>query len=299
MGGLDLRDAIMQRLISQISEIGDRCFDPAAAGAGTEKPYLVIKKGGESEDSAWTGYRRIFEVWPNVSRTNLTALDNLAQSVISALEKQLLTTEDGETFVCLYLGESGSDQVIEEWDLLTRGLRFGVLAIQPVAVTETVTDDPWLVALSDWTLDLFTPDPEEGAEEPPKSEWSVYKNAWPSGWKTPSILLRVINGKVTPISRGLFEVEKTVTGHVLGRTPNEQLAAITQIIEALGSAIKIPLDLEAKKYLTVESPTGAYNTSAASALRNGQITLTLKRITQKPSDEVALMGEIITEGGVT
>jgi hypothetical protein len=284
-----MRDAIRQQLILQIAEIGDRCFDPNAAGADTEKPYLVLQKGSETEDSAWTGYRRILEIWPSISRTNFQSLDSLAQKVISALEKQPLTTQSGETFTCLYIGEAGPDSVVEEWDLLTRGLRFAILAIQPVAVTETVADDPWLGALYDWTDGLLNPEPEP--------EWTIYLNAWPVGYKMPSVLWRLTNIKVTPMHAGLFEISKQITGHVLGRTPNEQFNVMMRLVEGLGSSVKIPLDLVNKRYLTVLSSAGGYNPNAVSALKNGQIALTLKRLTSKPVEEAPpLIGNVTQKG---
>ena len=57
-----------------------------------------------------------------------------------------------------------------EWDIITRGLRFTVLASQPIPVAEKAPEDPWLTALASWTEGLL-------------DNWTVYTNKWPLGYQ--------------------------------------------------------------------------------------------------------------------
>ncbi|NPV30635.1 MAG: hypothetical protein HPY58_13510 [Firmicutes bacterium] len=226
-----MRAAIRQKLIDTVPDFGGRVFEPHAAGAGTAKPYAVIRQGVDAEDTPWTGFRRIIEVWPYVARTSFENLDALVSKTIAALDKQLLTDAvTGEVFTCQYLGTAGQDFVDEKWDAITRGLRFAVLALQPVVVAETVANDPWLEALATWTETLLG------------TTWAVYRNAWPLGYKRPGVMWRLTGIEVLEKGRAVFEVRKKFIGHVIGSTPNEQITGALAIVQELGNAIKLPLD---------------------------------------------------------
>ncbi|MED1851834.1 hypothetical protein P4V33_09230 [Brevibacillus borstelensis] len=277
-----MRVAIRQHLIDTIPAIEERCFEPHAAEADTPKPYLVIRQGTESEDTAWTGFRRIIEVWPYVSRTSFTEVDALADQIINQLDKQLLATETGEIFTCQYLGTTGSDDVDHEWDLITRGLRFAVLALQPANIQETVVEYNWLTALSEWTRQ------ELG------SDWDIYTQMWPLGYRRPCVLWRLSQIGVRSKTRGAFEVEKKVVGHVLGSTPNEEVAGVLRLVEGIGRDVKLPLNAERRIYMTASDVKGDYQ---ADGLTRGQISLTLSRMTARPSEEAPLMQRVSNEGG--
>ena len=274
-----MRDAIRQKLAT-ITEVGERVFEPHAAGAETGKPYIVISQGPDNEESAWVGFRRIVEVWPNVSRTTFVSVDTLAQKVINALGKDPLTTSAGEVFTCIYQGVAGDDVVDEEWDIITRGLRFAILALQPVAVPETVADDPWVEAVAAWTETLLG------------DSWTVYRNKWPLGYVKPAAMWRVANIDVQGVNRAAFKVKKTLVAHVLGGTPNQQAAGVATIAEGLVSAIKVPLSLTDRRYMTVDSAKGDYQ---ADALTAGQVRVELSRVTMRPFEEAPLIQEVTFE----
>jgi hypothetical protein len=279
-----MRDTIRQQLLDRIPEIDDRCFEPHAADKDTAKPYIVIKLGSDTEDSLWTGFRRVVEVWPNVSWTRFKSVDEMAAKITAALHNQLLTTESGEVFTCIYIGIAGNDSVDKDWDILTRGLRFSILALQPVNIIETVAGDPWLEALSTWSGLLLGQD------------WNIYQNQWPTGYRRPSVLWRLSGVDVTVKGAAMFQVQKKVIGHVLGSTPNEQIFGIMQLVQGLGTEIKIPLDLAKKQYLTILNPAGD---TKADALKAGQISVVLSRMTSKPAEEAPLIGEVKINGEVT
>lgn len=277
-----MRDAIRQQLITQVVDVAGRVFEPHAAGADTPKPYLVLRQGMDTEDTPWTGFRRVVEVWPYVPRTTFKSVDGLADTVVAALNGQLLTDAGtGEVFTCVYLGTAGPDFVDEEWDALTRGLRFAVLALQAMAVQEAVANDPWLEALATWTSSTVG------------SGWTVYRNAWPLGYKRPAVLWRLVTVGIEEKARAMFEVRKKLTGHIIGATPNQELSTVLSIVEGLGSAIKVPLDLATRRYLTVVAPTADFRMDA---LTSGQISVTLSRLTARPTQDAPLMMKVYSRG---
>lgn len=279
-----MRAAIRQKLINDIPDIQGRCYEPQAASKDTQKPYLVLVQGVDAEDSLWTGFRRIIEIWPYVARTTFQKVDALASKVIAALDKQLITdAQTGEVFSCQYLGTVGQDFVDEEWDAITRGLRFAVLALQPVTVSETVTNDPWLEALAEWTEAILGP------------TWTVYRNIWPMGYKRPAVMWRIATIEANEKNRAVFELSKKIIGHVLGRTTNEEIVGALTIAQELENAIKIPLDLANKKYMTVNKPAVDYRVNA---ITTGQISVTLSRLTNRPVEDVQTVQHVYNAGNL-
>jgi len=276
-----MRAALRQQLVNQVPDVDGRVYEPHAASAKTEKPYLVIRQGIDVENNPWTGFRRIVEIWPYVDRTTFQSVDSLAKKVTAALDKQLLTMDTGEVFTCLYLGTVGTDFIDEDWGAITRGLRFAVMALQPVAVPETVANDTWVEAIANWSENLLG------------TGWTVYRNRWPLGYVRPAVLWRLTNFNVEGINRSGFEVKKSLVGHVLGGTPNEETQGVLQIIDGLTQAIKVPLDMESKKYMTVVTPRGNFQVNA---LERGQVIVTLTRKIKRLQEEVPLMQKIEGRG---
>jgi hypothetical protein len=276
-----MRNAVREQLITAVTEVSGRVFEPQAARRDTPKPYLVIRQGVDTEDTPWTGFRQILEVWPYLSQTTFADVDALAAKITAALGKDPLTTEAGEVFTCQYLGAAGPDLVDTEWDAITRGLRFAVLALQPVAVPETVENDPWLEALATWTKTLLGED------------WEVYRNVWPLGYQRPSVMWRLTTMPIRERGRQVYEIRKRAIGHVLGRTRNEQIGGALKVVEGLGAAIKILLDQDNKRYLTIAEPAGNLE---ADGLTAGQLSVALARLTNRPIEEAPLMQHITGSG---
>ena len=274
-----MRDAIRNKLVTDIPEIND-VYEPHAAERKSQNPYIVLRQGVETEESEWAGFRRIIEVWPYVERTSFNRVDELYTKIGVALDRQFLTTLTGEVFSCLYLGTDGQDFVDEEWDAITRGMRFAVVALQPVAINETIASDPWIEALSIWTENLLW-------------DWEVYRNYWPTGYVRPSVLWRLSDYKVEGLTRAGIKVRKSLIGHVLGATPNQQIQAISDIIAGLTNEIKIPLDIVSKKYLTVNNPRGNFKVDG---LNQGQILIELSRNTSRPKEDVPVMMKVGSAG---
>lgn len=269
-----MREAIRQKLLAEVPELSGGVYEPHAAGPDTEKPFAVVVQGEDTEGDAWTGFRRILEVWPNVVHTSFQQVDAIAKKITAVLDKQLIQTDEGQVFSCLYLGAAGSDFLDHEWQTLSRGLRFSVIAIQPVNIPETVIDDPWLDALTNWTESILG------------QNWHVYRGLWPLGYRYPSVMWRITDFEVNGMSKACFEVRKRFVGHVLGTTPNEQTEAVLQLVERLQNDIKLPLDIALRKYMTVVTPKADLK---ADAISNGQISFTLTRRVSRPTEEAPLM----------
>lgn len=268
-----MRMGVRRRLEQAVQVLAGRIYDPHAARHDTPKPYAVLLYDDEREESPWAGYRRIVEVWPYVERTSMHELDTMASQIIAALDDQLITDpETGEVFTCRYEG-AGTDVSDPEWGL-TRGLRFAVYALQPVQVPETVASDPWIEALARWTEGVLGP------------EWTVYQNAWPAGYRRPSILWRLVGYEAQPVSPAVYLMRKRMAGHVIGRTPNETTQAVLRVVEELTRAVKVPIDEAARTYMTVHDPRASHEVDA---LIREQITVTLSRRTASPVEDAPVM----------
>lgn len=258
-------------------------LEPAAAGPDIEKPYLVVVQGTETEDSPWVGFRRIIEIWPYLSRTSFTSVDAIYKEIVAKMENQLITDPDtGEVFSCMHLGAAGPDVVVEDWDAITKGIRFAVLVPQPLLQTETYENDPWVEAIAAFTETVL-------------EDWTVYRDRWPMGYTRPSVLWRLDALEMKDAGSALVEVTKTLVGHVLGSTPNYQVHGIAALMGAMAEGVKIPLDIADRRYMTVRQLRASMRQNALTA---GQISLVLSRKTRKPAEEVPLMMHVGVSGGL-
>jgi hypothetical protein len=206
----------------------------------------------------------------------------MEERVRAALHMVRLTTDAGEHFTCVLTAGRGIDFFDDEWAAIGRGQAFAILAIQPVSISETVEDDTWITALADYTTAVLG------------TGWHIYKNAWPQDYTAPAILWHITTvGPITQVTSGLFRVVKHIQGHYVGRTPNEQLAAMVTMVERFGRDIKITLDATNRRFLTVAAPT---IDQRVDALRAGQMAIQLSRLTQRPTEDVPKM-RIVHVGG--
>lgn len=259
-----MRNGIRQRLIAEIPQIAGRVLETHDDGLTAHKPYLVLVQGEDASINEWTGMGRYYEVWPYESEdAGFAAVDQLGQAVIQSLDGQTLTDPStGEVFTCKYEGTSGSDYSDEARQALTKGLRFSVAAVEAAERAESVPADPWIQAMVAWTKSLL------GAE------WSVYGDRWPAGYQSPAVLWRIVGLETSDGNAAAIKIRKQLTGHVLGRTPNEQTAAVFRLAEGLKRSGKIELDSEAKQFVAVQECAAM---TESDALRYGQLSLTLSR----------------------
>lgn len=162
-------------------------------------------------------------------------------------------------------------------------LRYNVHWWRPTAITETFVNDAWVEAIGIWTEDQL------GAD------WIVYRNAWPLNYQKPSVMWRLADASVIERTRAMYEVSKKLIGHVIGTTPNEQINTIISLMQSLLGAIKVPLDLINKRYLRV---VGCQSDLKVDALRNGQLTLSLSRLTNRPTQDIPVMQKVYSSGAI-
>lgn len=275
-----MRNGIRHKLTLAVPLIGGRVVEAHETATGLDKPYVLLVQGADTVDTDWTGYRTSFEIWPFVSQDEFSEVDGLSSLIIQALDGQVITDPDSmESFTCQYEGNIGSDKVDIERNALTRGLRFAVISVKRGDAPEDLQEDAWLAALSSWTKNTL------GSED-----WQVYCGKWPSDYVRPSILWRLEGAETTASTRAAtIEVRKKTVGHVLGRTLGEQTATILELTQALTSAVKIPLNVTERRYLSVLSPIVDL---AQDALTEGQLSVTLSRKVVRQLDEGPLMRTI-------
>jgi len=279
-----MRNGIRQRLAAELPEINGRVLESHEDGSSLDKPYVVLVQGADAGINDWTGYGRIYEVWPYQSlAAGFSSVDSLSAAIVRSLDGQTLSdSATGEVFTCKYEGTVGSDLEDEARDALTRGLRFSVAAVEPAERAETVPGDSWLDALAAWTRTLLGP------------EWHAYVGKWPPGYHEPAVLWRIVGLETADGNAAAVKIRKQVTGHVLGRTPNEQTDVTVRIAEGLKRDGKISLNEAQKQHVTVQECAAI---TEADALRSGQLSVTLmRRSARKPAgsspEDAPLMREV-------
>ncbi|OXS53562.1 hypothetical protein B1A99_29790 [Cohnella sp. CIP 111063] len=273
-----MRAGIRERLSQQISSIGGRIFEAHESASTLDKPYILLIQGTESTDTDWTGITTLFECWPSAAQqSDFSEVDELSDLIVEALDGQALVDPDSLVeFTCRYEGTVGPDKADADREVITRGLRFSVIGAR--TAQETVQDD-WLDAICDWTLDTLG-----------DSDWQAYSGRWPANYERPSILWRWEGIETVAGSRAsTIEVRKKAIGHVVGRTVNEQTMTAAALAQSLSEAVKIPLSLPERRYLTVLTPSVDL---ARDAMTEGQILVTFSRKIERYAEQGPLMREV-------
>lgn len=262
-------------------------------------PCAVVVFAEEVPKSAWAGYRRIIKISPYARSEDGGAeqVEVWSAQLIEGLHQVRLEDEEGGAFTCLYLGSTDSNRIDAASGLVTRSLRFGVYVPEPQrADGNAVTSDPWIVALQRWTANELD------------SDWSVYADSWPGGYKMPSVLWRLNGYSTAAAGTSTLEVRKQWIGHVLSddtSLTDQTIDHLTQQL-ALQSRIAIlPVDSVTAganssneshtRYMTVDEVTADLQ---ADAYLNGQIRLTLTQRVRRPVTNVPLMREIHHNKGI-
>lgn len=152
------------------------------------------------------------------------------------------------------------------------------------SLQETTPTDTWLEALSVWTGSVM------GAD------WIVYRGAWPLGYTRPAIMWRMTGTEVIEKGLAMYEVRKKFTGHILGRSYNEQVAGAVTLTQELGKTVKVVLDAANRRYMTVKTP--ALNLQA-DALSTGQLSVLLSRNTNRPTEAIPYIMKVQGSGSLS
>lgn len=268
-----MRKAIRQILINNIPQVEGRVYEPHAAGPAIKKPYLVLREGVQDPEADWSAFSTIVEVWPYVSRTTFQQVDALANQVIDTLHRARFT-EAGEQYLVDYLGSAGPDYVDQEWDAITRGLRFQVFALGWLDGL-TYEPDP-IAALQGWTAATW----EEVHADPA---------IWNPGDIAPGIYWRLTRLAPVETTAAVTWMDAQLTGHVLAPSAAVRLSWIRKIAEGLTRERRIKLSDGSPLFFNRVAAD-----SEADPMRRGQIQLTARFgvLRPKPTAQVLKRGVV-------
>lgn len=272
-----MRKAIRQLLVSNIPEIQGRVYEPHVAGRDTPKPYLVLREGVQDPEADWAAFSTVIEVWPYVKRTTFQQVDSLANSIINALHRARFS-HAGEEYLVDYLGSAGQDFVDEEWDAITRGLRFRVFAL---GWLNGLTYDPDPVAvLQNWTAETW-------------SEVHVDPVTWSPTDVAPGIYWRMVRLTTTEITAAVNWMEAQINGHILAPSATIRLAWVRKVTEGLAKQRRLKMaDGGSLELLRVTAD------SEADPMRRGQIQLTARFGVLQPIAQHEMLKKIVVSGNI-
>lgn len=251
-----MRETIKQILVDNVLQVEGRVYEPHAAGPKVKKPYLVLREGVQDPEADWSAFSTIAEVWPYVDRTTFQQVDAIANAVINTLHRARFA-EAGEQYLVDYIGSAGQDFVDNEWDAITRGLRFQVFALG------------WLNGLT------YDPDPVVALQAWIKDTWPVEAHVDPSIWTPgddkPGIYWRLVRLNPVQITAAVNWMEAQINGHILAPSAAVRLTWLRKVTEGLTKQRRLkmsdggPLEL---LRVTIDSE--------ADPMRRGQVMLTAR-----------------------
>lgn len=271
-----MRTAIRQLLIDNIPQIESRVYEPHAAGLNTPKPYLVLREGVQDPEADWAAFSTIVEVWPYVKRTTFQQVDALANAIIDTLHRARFS-HAGEEYLVDYLGSAGQDYVDEEWDAITRGLRFRVFALGWLNWL-TYAPDP-VAALQDWTKKAWP----EAHTDP--ATWSPADVA-------PGIYWRIVRLVPVEITAAVNWMEAQINGHILAPSAAIRLAWVRKVTEGLSKQRRLMSDGGPLELLRVVAD------SEADPMRRGQIQLTVRFGVLQPRAQHEVLRKAFASGDI-
>lgn len=258
-----MRAGIRKQILENIPILKE-CYEPNVPRIDTPKPYAVAVQGTDSSRQDPTSFQRTVEVWLYNDIDTFKVLDSLTLETISALDLKTFTDPDtGLSYTAKFNNTIGQDLVDEEWGAIVRGLQFSIIALH-----ETRSDnDQWEQATAEF-INLVT-------------DIRAYQGTWKEDFQVPSILCRTISKSTEGINYMAFKESRDIRIHVVSSDKGEMNSIISQIEYELMKAIKIPLDLADRRYLTISS---IRENRDSDMLGVGQITVTMTRINKIERD---------------
>ena len=272
-----MRTAIRQILIDNITAVQGRVYEPHAAGPNTQKPYLVLREGVQDPEADWAAFSTVIEVWPYVKRTTFQQVDSLANAIINTLHRARFS-HAGEEYLVDYLGSAGQDFVDEEWDAITRGLRFRVFALG------------WLNGLT------YDPDPVATLQSWAAETWpEVHTDpgSWTPADATPGIYWRLVRLMPTETTAAVNWLEAQINGHILAPSTTVRLSWVRKVTEGIVKQRRLimadggPLEL-----LRVAAD------SEADLMRRGQVQVTARFGVLQPAAQYEVLRKAVAGGDV-
>ena len=248
-----MRATIRHMLITGVPQVNGRVFEPFMADAKREKPYLILKEGIQDTEADWAAFSTVIEVWPYVARTTFQQVDTLTAVIINVLHRARFA-EAGKQYLAEYQDTSRPDYYDEDWQAITRGLRFRIFELG------------WLDSLT------YIPDPISTLRTWTTLMWPALHtspNDWNPADMTPGLywrLMRIVPEEKTAMVNW---IEVQIAGHILAPSPAIRLTWIRRITEQLASQRNLRMnDGGIFEMMRVAAD------SEADAMRRGQIQLT-------------------------
>lgn len=239
------------------------------------KPYVILSPSIDSGSSPWKGLRYPIEISLYVDKTSPEQLNSIDESITTALNNQLLEDELTNKWLTLYSQPSVANIIDEERQEIKRTMIFTVISPRPLTLESQITNDDWLNAIAAWTRELLG------------QEWSVYSGAWPLHPSVPAVMWRVSEMAIEPKGTASFEIQKRLTAFIQGVDSNQEHAALLQLLEALGTSSRLPMDEADRRYLTVSEPKVNTKVTADGYTNQGEgpLTVTLSgRTSRQPTN---------------
>ncbi|WP_017752520.1 hypothetical protein [Clostridium tyrobutyricum] len=272
-----MREGIRKKLINSIPELKD-CYEPTVPDKSTPKPYAVILQGSDDKQNNPTSYSRGIQIWLYDKRLTFNTLDSLMEKVISVLDMQTITEDTGESYTCVFDGTIGSDVTDEEWDAIVRGLKFNIIALHE---DDESPIDPWIEAVSDYINNLIS--------------IPVYADYWKKNFAVPSVLCRILKVTPAPATLGANKILKTIRCHFVTRNKGEANNYISTIENQLIQDTKIPLSIQDRRYLTINS---IREDREADPLTVGQLSVDFFRFENIKKNNIPVMNKIEGRGTI-
>ena len=273
-----MRTAIRQLLVDNVKAVDGRVYEPHAAGLNTPKPYLVLREGVQDPEADWAAFSTIVEVWPYVKRTTFQQVDALANAIIDTLHRARFAA-GGEQYLIDYLGSAGQDYVDEEWDAITRGLRFRVFALG------------WLNGLT------YDPDPVATLQSWAAETWPEMHTdpaTWTPADATPGIYWRIVRLVPVEITAAVNWMEAQINGHILAPSAAVRLSWVRKVTEGIAKQRRLKMsDGGLLELLRVTAD------SEADPMRRGQVQLTARFGVLQPTAQAEVLGRAVVGGAVT
>lgn len=250
-----MRDELRDLLVANVPTVKGEVWEPSAAGPELPKPHLVLREGSQDTGEAYANYTAVYEVWPYVKRTTFKNVDSLSKEVIDALNKKRFDVQ-GVPHYIEYIGTASEDIVDEEWDALTRGLRFQIYSLAWL-VHNPIEPDP-VDAMRNWTSLRFT----ELQTNP--STWS------PTDTKPALYWRQVRTTNVQTMNWGAW-ITMQLNGHVISPDISVRSAWTERVVRQLAIDLRTIMSDNSKMRFTAISADSGYN-----PFNDGQIQLTVQ-----------------------
>lgn len=272
-----MRAGIRKQILNNVTTLKD-CYEPNVPRKTTEKPYAVVVQGADTSRQDPTSFQRSVEVWLYCEIGTFQTIDELMIETINSLDlKTFIDPNTSLSYTAKFNNTIGQDMVDEEWGAIVRGLEFSVIALHESVDT---SNDTWVNATANFIESV--------------TGITSYRGAWREDFQVPSVLCRTIGKTTESINYASFRENRDIRIHVVSDNRNEINQIIDSIEHELMAAIKIPLNIADRRYLTIKSIKEDRNNDMLGA---GQVTVTMTRINSIQRDETYIE-KVYSRGGV-